>query len=393
MNDDLRYIADSNEEMLTYFNKIYTDHLSNLQDYKSKLFEINVKLDELTRTRSVYSLNTDYRKNIFSPIAMESSESEKEREIADEINELTDARDDMEIKIDEEDILLKSIENRLSKLNKAHAAIIELKNQEALREEAEKEEARRREEEEARKLEEEEDVFEFIEFDEDEDEEELSPELGELKKHYQNILMITAFDNTYVSTVLDKKIKDEIGINNHKLSNVSKLILVEPERAKLILEDIISDNKKILNVIEEQLKKLYYDFDDKQTINQLISSYIDICQDNHPSIRIVYNESHEDAETNFVKLLSLQKLLDIFFNNIFQHAKARSIEINSKLSDNLLKISITDNGIGITDDYMEKSMWYSGIHRAEELVFLNDGSLDIRRDVIGGTIVEFSIFI
>ena len=129
MRNDLKYIADSNEEMLTYFNKIYSDHLSNLQDYKSKLFEINVKLDELIRTRSVYSLNTDYRKNIFSPIAMESSESEKEREIADEINQLTDARDDMEIKIDEEDILLKSIENRLSKLNKAHSAIIDLKNE------------------------------------------------------------------------------------------------------------------------------------------------------------------------------------------------------------------------------------------------------------------------
>ena len=65
MKDDLKYIADSNEEMLTYFNKIYSDHLSNLQDYKSKLFEINVKLDELNKTRSVYSLNTDYRKNIF----------------------------------------------------------------------------------------------------------------------------------------------------------------------------------------------------------------------------------------------------------------------------------------------------------------------------------------
>ena len=90
MRNDLKYIADSNEEMLTYFNKIYSDHLSNLQDYKSKLFELNVKLDELIRTRSVYSLNTDYRKNIFSPIAMESSESEKEREIADEINQLTD---------------------------------------------------------------------------------------------------------------------------------------------------------------------------------------------------------------------------------------------------------------------------------------------------------------
>lgn len=388
MRNDLKYIADSNEEMLTYFNKIYSDHLSNLQDYKSKLFEINVKLDELTRTRSVYSLNTDYRKNIFSPIAMESSESEKEREIADEINQLTDARDDMEIKIDEEDILLKSIENRLSKLNKAHSAIIDLKNEEERREEEE----RRKAEEEAKKLEEEEDVFEFIDFEEEE-EEDINPEIEEMKKHYQNILMITAFDNTYVSTVLDKKIKDEIGINNHKLNTIAKLISVEPERAKLILEEIISDNKKILNVIEEQLRKLYYDFDDKQTINELMSSYIDKCQDDHPSIRIVYNESSEDAETNFVKLLSLQKLLDIFFNNIFQHAKARSIEINSKLSDNLLKINITDNGIGIRDDYMENSMWYSGIHRAEELVFLLDGSLDIRRDVIGGTIVEFSIVI
>ena len=52
------------EEMMTYFSKLNNEHETKLQEYKAKLFEINIKLDELVKTQNVYSLNVDYRKNI-----------------------------------------------------------------------------------------------------------------------------------------------------------------------------------------------------------------------------------------------------------------------------------------------------------------------------------------
>ena len=62
------------EEMMTYFSKLNNEHETTLQEYKAKLFEINIKLDELIKTQNVYSLNVDYRKNIFSPIVFEPEE-------------------------------------------------------------------------------------------------------------------------------------------------------------------------------------------------------------------------------------------------------------------------------------------------------------------------------
>ena len=120
---DIRSIMEANDEMLTYFNALYSEHLSELQSSKSRLFEINVKLDELVKTKSIYSLNSDYRKNLFSPINVEANENEKETEIRREIKTLTDERNALEDKIDQENQNIKAIETRLSKLSKAKQSI------------------------------------------------------------------------------------------------------------------------------------------------------------------------------------------------------------------------------------------------------------------------------
>ena len=52
----IKNIREANEEMLRYFNALYSEHLAELQSAKSRLFEINVKLDELVKTKNIYSL-------------------------------------------------------------------------------------------------------------------------------------------------------------------------------------------------------------------------------------------------------------------------------------------------------------------------------------------------
>ena len=126
MQDKLLSISESNEEMLTYFNKLYSEHEKHLQESKDKLFEINIKLDELTRTESIYSLNNDMRKNVFSPISIKTPENEREAEIQKEVKELTKLREEFEYSVNEETIYLKSIDKRIQKLTKARSAIDEL---------------------------------------------------------------------------------------------------------------------------------------------------------------------------------------------------------------------------------------------------------------------------
>ena len=126
MNKYKDNILETMEEMLSYFSKLYSEHDSMLQEYKAKLFEVNIKLDELTRTQNVYSLNTDYRKNVFSPIEFVPEESARESELREEILDLTNKRSQYEYDINEETIYLKSIDKRIQKLNKSKVSLNEM---------------------------------------------------------------------------------------------------------------------------------------------------------------------------------------------------------------------------------------------------------------------------
>ena len=52
-----------------------------------------------------------------------------------------------------------------------------------------------------------------------------------------------------------------------------------------------------------------------------------------------------------------------------------------------LKEKILD---GIDDNYLDKSPWYSGLHKSDEIIFLLNGKLEIKGDVITGTKINFS---
>ena len=47
-------IIKSNEEMLSYFTNKSNQLLRSVQNYQTELFEINIRLDELYRTKNVY---------------------------------------------------------------------------------------------------------------------------------------------------------------------------------------------------------------------------------------------------------------------------------------------------------------------------------------------------
>ena len=102
-NDLLKDITKSNEEMLRYFTGTSNTLLQSVQDHQTELFEINIKLDELYRTKNIYSPATRSRKNVFSPIIKISEQDEKENEINSQINDLKVVKETLENKISDEE--------------------------------------------------------------------------------------------------------------------------------------------------------------------------------------------------------------------------------------------------------------------------------------------------
>ena len=376
MKNKYDVITETIDEMVTYFSRLYSEHDTNLHGYKAKLFEINVRLDELSRTQNVYALNTDYRKSVFSPISLQPEENEREREIRKEIEKLQADRDKFEYKVNEETIYLKGIDKRLKNLNSSKTELSTL-----MMDYGRKEEEIRQKDKEIKEQTEKE-----IKLKDENKHTQI--EEANLKKHLKNILMLSTFDDTYYSTVLDKRIKKVLVENNKKLENVRGYIYSSPGRSKVLLDELSASQKNMTLIIDDQLDRLNYNFDDEQPLKDMLKDYIEDMQDKHPDIPI---ESKIDTGMNkpgFDRYVVLKKLLNVFFDNIYKHSKAKKIEFSANENDNLFTFELYDNGIGLKDDYMKGKEWYTGINRAKELIFIVNGTLKI--DGSKGTRITFT---
>lgn len=362
----IKNIREANEEMLRYFNALYSEHLAELQSAKSRLFEINVKLDELVKTKNIYSLNADYRKNLFSPLNSEGNENEKEQGIRHEIENLTEERNLLEDKIELENRNIKSIETRLSKLNLSKASVQNLQNELGI----------------------------YITKSSEDNKPEISEDSNDymeasdtIRQHGKNILMISTFDKTYTSTVMDKRIRSEIASNSHKLEMIRDVIRTDPNRAKVTIDEVLSNSKNIMLVIDDHLKRNFYYFDDKKNIRSLIEDFVVDAQDKHPGIVFDTDLNNLNIQPTYIRLLTLYKLLDILFDNIYKHSKASHVRLSVSEVNGKIDVYLNDNGIGIPDNYESKSPWYSGLKRAKELIYLLDGNIMLTNE--NGTTIRF----
>lgn len=359
------------ENSLNYFNNLHKTEKSCLQSHNTELFELKVKLDELNRTKNLYSMNTNYRKNVFSPIIQDEEDSERQSELENEIESLTLAKASIEEKIVAEEASLQSIVEKQEELEKAIKAA---------------EEYDKKDDEEGKK------EIEALknQFMISEAAKRLSAK-EDLKKHGQSILMLDAFEKSFFSTILDNRVIKELSSNNHKLEMLRYLITTDPEKAKTAIDNLIESDNKITETITSLLKKMHYDFDDTKSAFDLIDSYIMKFRDRHPEYVIESNIDcvDYDQKLSYIKALSLISLLEIFMDNIAKHSDATQIKIDIYISKTEVKAFIKDNGNGISEDFLNKYPWYSSLHKAYETIYLLDGELDVTGEDKIGTTIEF----
>ena len=95
-------IEEANSKTLEYFNKTYVSNLELVQSLKTELFELEVQIETLEKTRDLYTYHIDTRRNVFSPIANDNGNTvTKGKQIALQIKDLEDARERLQKRISE----------------------------------------------------------------------------------------------------------------------------------------------------------------------------------------------------------------------------------------------------------------------------------------------------
>ena len=358
--DNLKEVQKTNKQLIEYFNDLFVLGLEEIQALKTQFFEVDVKVDELKKTKDLYIYKAHSRKSVFSPAPSDTLEEERGRIIDEQVNDLLSVRETLQTKI----------KLKESELNQNKARIDALKASMELIDET------------LSSINEDEEIggFEFIEED---------VNVGE---HGYNILMQDAFEKTLISTLLERNIKDGLSNLQHKLDMLSYLLGTDIGRAKLNLKEIIHNANDLSLSIETIEDKLDGFLDNGDPIYDQLDEFIMTARDNHPSFII---EAEIDCSDDKMKLhpvftINLFKMLNIFLENTYKHSDATSISFKILVSPNIIEVILSDNGVGITQDKIDAAPWYSGIHKAQEIIFLLDGKLAISGDISNGTKVNFS---
>lgn len=97
--NNLKIIKKANREMLDYFNDNFINELENIQNLKTQIFEVDVKIDELEKTKDIYAFKTSSKKSAFTPVVTDDSGNIKGKIIDNQIKDLEEVRSSLDIKI------------------------------------------------------------------------------------------------------------------------------------------------------------------------------------------------------------------------------------------------------------------------------------------------------
>lgn len=365
----LNIIEEANSKTLDYFNRTYVNNLELVQGLKTELFELDVQIETLEKTRDLYTYHIDNRRNVFSPIAGEGSNATitRGRQIEMQIQDLRDARTRLENRISEleQDIAFyKEQVEMLSKASKCIHTVLVGSNHDDNDSMAD------------------EDDIEFIETE------------GEESKSYHayNLLMLEDYEHYHFASSLDKNIKQELIANLNKMDVLKWLLHSDIARAKVTLEELRNSSESILTSIDDMLDSLNYNIDAKQPVWDQINKLIDSYRDAHPECMIDAScdcTEHEIQLPSVIKFRLFNMIKEVF-DNVFKHSNANKVTAKIFISSRLIDVYVNDNGVGIPEDYLERSDWTSGLHKLHETIYQLDGKLQITGDLISGTNVRFS---
>ncbi len=368
-NNPLNIIEEANAKTLDYFNKTYVHNLELVQSLKTELFELEVQIETLEKTRDLYTYHVDDRRNVFSPFTSNLDPSNtKGYQLALQIKDLEDAKERLVKRIAELEKDIEFYKEQVAMLSKAskciHTVLVGSNHDNG--EDAEDTE----------------DLIEFIQAEDNE----------EKTNHPYTLMMLEDYNNYKFATTLDQNVKQELISNLNKLDVLKWLLHSDIGRARVTLDELHSSQQSVLASIDDVLNHLNYYIDSKQPIWDQVNKLVDGYRISHPECMIdsTCDCTEHDIELPSVITIRLMKMLREIFDNVFKHSNANHITSKIFISSRLIDVYVNDNGVGIPEDYLERANYSSGLHQLHETIYQLDGKLQIQGDLISGTNVRFS---
>lgn len=365
----LNIIEEANAKTLDYFNKTYMSNLELVQSLKTELFELEVQIETLEKTRDLYTYKVDDRKNVFSPLSTVSDTSNtRGHQLALQIKDLEDAKDRLIKRIEDLENDIEFFKEQVSMLSKAskciHIVLVGSDHHD---------------------LDDNENSEDLIEFIETED-------TDKKVTHPYTMMMLEDYENNKFATLLDQNVKQELISNLNKLDVLKWLLHSDIGRAQVTLNELNNSQQTILQSIDEVLNQLNYNIDTKQPIWDQVNKLIEYYKRLHPECMIdsACDCTEHDLDLPSVITIRLIKMLREIFDNIFKHSNANHVTAKIFISRRLIDVYVNDNGVGIPEDYLDRAGFSSGLHRLHEIIYQLDGNLQIQGDLISGTNVRFS---
>lgn len=366
----LSIIEEANTKTLDYFNKTYLSNLELVQKLKTELFELEVQIETLQKTRDLYTYQGEDRRNVFSPLTdIRSSAVSRGAQLGEQVKALEDAKESLENRIAQLEADISFYKEQVDMLSKAskciHTVLIGKKESKNILADESGDTG-----------------IEFIETADTEDK----------STHNYNMLRLEDYERYRCANSLNKNVKEELISNLNKLDVLKWLLHSDIGRAMVTLTELHNSSENVINSLDKVLYRLNYNVDTKQPIWDQVDKLIDAYKKIHPECMIDYSCDCTEHELNIPPVITVRliAMLREIFNNIFKHSNANRVTAKIFISSRLIDVYVNDNGVGIPEDYLDRAAWHSGLHKLHETIYQLDGKLQIEGDLISGTNVRFS---
>lgn len=359
-------IKSANQTMLDYFNKAFLAQLEDIQNLKTQIFEIDIKIDELDKTKDIYAFKTNSRKSVFSPVTNDGVDTERNKIIQEQIKDLQSVKETLTLKLRSMELQLNKLRQYLEALNDAEDALSSFEPRFTTDDPDHTDNY----------------GFTFLQDDAKED----------ISAHGYNILMLDAYDRALTQTILDKNIRTGLESMENKLDMINYLIGTDVGRAKLTIQEILHNTKQLIHNVDDMSDNLNRFSNSNKPLKEQLEIYLNEFKQKNPKLDITASVETPDAGISYhpVFNINFMRLIQIFFDNIAAHADASKVTLQASLMPNTLEVILKDDGVGIKENFMTDSPWYSSLHKAKEILYMLCGRLDISGDAISGTTVKFS---
>lgn len=359
-------IKSANQTMLDYFNKAFLAQLEDIQNLKTQIFEIDIKIDELDKTKDIYAFKSNSRKSVFSPVTNDGVDTERNKIIQEQIKDLQSVKETLTLKLRSMELQLNKLRQYLEALNDAEDALSSFEPRFTTDDPDHTDNY----------------GFTFLQDDAKED----------ISAHGYNILMLDAYDRALMQTILDKNIRTGLESIESKLDMINYLIGTDVGRAKLTIQEILHNTKQLIHNVDDMSDNLNRFSNSNKPLKEQLEIYLNEFKQKNPKLDITASVETPDAGISYhpVFNINFMCLIQIFFDNIAAHADASKVTLQASLMPNTLEVILKDDGVGIKENFMTDSPWYSSLHKAKEILYMLCGRLDISGDAISGTTVKFS---